>query len=163
MPPVRTVPATIASTSKVASWVTGEEKAATQRSGKSPPIEMLEQEITLDDWLSSLRRAADWNGWTEEEILMQLAGHLKGRARQEWNLMNTDGVEESIEILCSRLDSGSKGLAAQDFCHATQEDKKKVNDFICKVEKRPMDRTPCSQRQGMNYCMLNYKKDYVMS
>ena len=46
---------------------------------------------------------------------MQLAGHLKGQARQEWNLMNTDGVEESIEILCSRLDPGSKALAAQDF------------------------------------------------
>ena len=28
--------------------------------------------------------------------------------------MNTDGVEESIEILRSRLDPGSKALAAQD-------------------------------------------------
>ena len=33
MPPVRTAPATIASTSKVASWVTGGEKAATPRRG----------------------------------------------------------------------------------------------------------------------------------
>ena len=81
-----------------------------------------EDQITLDDWLSSLRRAADWNGWTEEEILMQLVGHLKGQARQVWNLMNTDGFEESMEILRSRLDPGNKALAAQDFCHATQED-----------------------------------------
>ena len=58
MPPVRTVPTTIASTSKVASWVIGEEKAATPKRGKSPPIEMFsreDQEITLDDWLPSLR------------------------------------------------------------------------------------------------------------
>ena len=33
----------------------------------------------LDDWLPSLQHAANWNDWTEEEELMQLAGHLKGR------------------------------------------------------------------------------------
>ena len=66
---------------------------------------------------------------------MQLAGHLKGQARQEWNLINTDGVEESIEILRSRLDPGNKALAAQDFCYATQEDKEEVSDFIVELRK----------------------------
>uniref|UniRef100_A0A1X7SUF3 CCHC-type domain-containing protein n=1 Tax=Amphimedon queenslandica TaxID=400682 RepID=A0A1X7SUF3_AMPQE len=134
----RTAPVASVSMSKVVSRTTGGEKAISLRKGKSPPIEMFsgeDQEITLDDWLPSLRRAADWNGWTEEETLMQLAGHLKGRARQEWTLMNTDGVEESIETLRNRLDPGSKALAAQDFRHATQEDKEKVSDFICRVEK----------------------------
>jgi len=25
-----------------------------------------------------------WNEWTEEELLLQLAGHLRGRTLQEW-------------------------------------------------------------------------------
>ena len=32
------------------------------------------------DWLSSLQRAAHWNGWKPEEVLIRLASHLKGRA-----------------------------------------------------------------------------------
>ena len=36
------------------------------------------QEVCIDDWLPALERASTWNGWTEEECLMQLAGHLRG-------------------------------------------------------------------------------------
>ena len=32
-----------------------------------------------------LEIASSWNGWTPEELLMQFAGHLRGRALQEWN------------------------------------------------------------------------------
>ena len=35
-------------------------------------------ECLLDDWLPSLNRASLWNGWSEEEQMIQLAGHLKG-------------------------------------------------------------------------------------
>lgn len=34
--------------------------------------------MCLRDWLPSLNRAAQWNGWESEELLMQLAGYLKG-------------------------------------------------------------------------------------
>ena len=54
--------------------------------GKAPPVDSFtgkDAETTLDDWLPSLQRAAEWNGWGENEKLMQLAGHLRGRARQE--------------------------------------------------------------------------------
>jgi len=29
-----------------------------------------------------------WNRWREEEKLLQLAGHLRGKALQEWNLIS---------------------------------------------------------------------------
>ena len=60
------------------------------RRGKASPVDSFtgeDAEITMDDWLSSLRRAAEWNSWAEEEKLMQLAGYLRGRARQEWDLL----------------------------------------------------------------------------
>ena len=43
------------------------------RQGKAPPINAFTGEIPevqLDDWLPSLRRAYQWNDWTEEELLL---------------------------------------------------------------------------------------------
>jgi len=81
------------------------------------------EEVQLDDWLPALQRAASWNGWTEEDQLLQLAGHLRGRALQEWNLL--DATEKTtfakaIEAMRARLDPGSKTLAAQEFRHTIQ-------------------------------------------
>lgn len=53
------------------------------RRGKAPPVDAFTGEntkTTLDDWLPSLKRAATWNEWTDSELLLQLAGHLRGRA-----------------------------------------------------------------------------------
>ena len=46
-----------------------------------------DSENFLDDWLPALVRAAAWNGWTKLELLIQLAGHMKSWARQEWSLL----------------------------------------------------------------------------
>ena len=51
------------------------------RRGKAPPVNEYsseDHECLLDDWLPSLNRASLWNGWSEEEQMIQLAGHLKG-------------------------------------------------------------------------------------
>ena len=32
----------------------------------------------FDDWIPILEHTASWNGWTEDESLMKLAGHLRG-------------------------------------------------------------------------------------
>lgn len=42
-----------------------------------------EPKITIEEWLPSLKRAVEWNEWSEQEILIQLVGHLSGRALQE--------------------------------------------------------------------------------
>ena len=58
--------------------------------------------MRLDDWLPSLHRASQWNGWSSEEQVIQLAGHLKGRAQQEWNLLGEGQVqnyEEGVQVL----------------------------------------------------------------
>ena len=111
------------------------------RRGKAPPVEMFsgeDPEVRLNDWLPSLQRASQWNGWEQEERLIQLAGHLKGRALQEWNLLEEaqkDGYDEAVKSLRGQLDTGSKAMAAQDFRHLAQEGKEKVTDFIRRLEK----------------------------
>ena len=64
-----------------------------QRWGKAPPVDPFtaeNKEMRFDDWIPTLERAAAWNNWSEEEKLMQLAGHLRSKALQEWGLMSAD-------------------------------------------------------------------------
>ena len=80
--------------------------------------------MRLDDWLPSLLRASTWNEWTEDELLLQFAGHLRGRALQEWALLSTTSKETysaTVESLRARLDPGSRALAAQDFVILVRE------------------------------------------
>ena len=109
--------------------------------GKAPPVDPFtgeEPETRLDDWLPSLKRAATWNEWTEGELLLQLAGHLRGRALQEWGLLDDASKETyqtAVESLRMRVDPGSRTLAAQDFRHLTQGEKEPVADFIRRLER----------------------------
>ena len=94
-------------------------------------------ETILDDRLPTLQRAATWNAWFEEEKLLQFAGHLRGRALQEWSLLGDEdksSFEGAIEALREKLDPGSKAMAAQDFRHISQGDQEKVADFIHHLE-----------------------------
>ena len=112
-----------------------------QRRGKAPPIDPFsaeDKEIRFDDWISTLERAATWNNWSEEEMLMQLAGHLRNKALQEWNLMSLQersNYQTAISTLRTRLDPGNKTLAALDFRHITQKENESVSDFIMRLER----------------------------
>ena len=109
------------------------------RRGKAPPVDPFtsEEDIRLDDWLPALRRASVWNRWSEEDLLLQLAGHLRGRALQEWELLEGDKetFSSGVDALRARLDPVSKTLAAQDFRHTSQRDDKGVNSFIRRLER----------------------------
>lgn len=48
--------------------------------------------------------AAEWNGWSEEETLIQLADHLRGHALQEWGLLSASEKEEVSRAMRSQLD-----------------------------------------------------------
>ena len=64
-----------------------------RRRGKAPPVDTFtgeDADLRFDDWLPALQRAASWNCWSDEEQLIQLAGHFRGRAWQEWNLLDED-------------------------------------------------------------------------
>ena len=64
---------------------------------------------------------------------MQLAGHLRGRALQEWGLLTKEerkSLDEVTAVLWSRLDLSSRTLTAQDFRHASQQEGESVADFI---------------------------------
>ena len=128
--------------SEAESVTTAVSKPSSQvRRSKAPPVPMFsdeDPEVTLNDWLPSLKRAAQWNGWGPEEQLMQLAGHLKSRALQEWNLMteaDKDSYDKAVTSLGHRLDPGSKALAALDFRHLSQDEKEKAADYIARLEK----------------------------
>ena len=113
----------------------------TPRRGKAPPVSEFTGEdpnCTLEDWLPSLERAILWYAWTEEEQVIQLAGHLKSRALQEWNLLGTEeksSFSRAAEALRLRLDCGDKTLAAQDFRHSAQREGESVGDFVRHLER----------------------------
>ena len=80
--------------------------------GKAPPIDAFDGEhagITFDDWLPTLQRDTVWNGWSEDESLMQLAGYLRKRALQEWNLLTAEKktFPSAVAALQGRLDSSN--------------------------------------------------------
>ena len=70
--------------------------------GRAPPVDKFTGEdpsVRLDDWLPGLNRASRWNGWSAEEKLIQLAGHLRGRAEAEWNLLADEDVCDFDTVL----------------------------------------------------------------
>ena len=76
--------------------------------------------------------------WTNEQRLLQFAGHLRGRTLHEWNLLDREektSYAVATEALCSRLDPGGRALAAQDFCHKYQHENEAVGDFIQRLER----------------------------
>ena len=69
---------------------------------------------------------------------MQLAGHLRSKALQEWGLMIPDEKKDyhtAVTTLQAHLDPGNKTLAALDFCHITQKENESVSDFIMRLER----------------------------
>ena len=124
---------------KTASHVTRFPSEPTPRRGKAPPIDPFDGERaeTFDDWLPTLQRAAVWNGWSEEETLMQLAGYLCKRALQEWNLLTEEEKKTfpvAVTALQGRLDSSNRVLAAQDFRHAAQREGETAAEFMRRLE-----------------------------
>ena len=122
--------------------LTGDSYAHHPQRGKAPPIDPFTAEdirITFDDWLPILERATIWNEWTSEESLMQLAGHLRGQALQEWKLLLPDekaNYQAAIQALRERLDPGNQTLVALDFRrHLSQKVNEPVLDFIGRLEK----------------------------
>ena len=111
------------------------------RRGKVAPIDELTAEdktVTSDDRLPILERAATWNGWSKEESLMQLIGHLRGRALQEWKLIDAKHKitnESAMSALRDRLDPDDWTLAALDFHYASQKATESISDFVTHVEK----------------------------
>ena len=110
------------------------------RRGKAPPVDSFTEEnaeFRLEDWLPTLERASSWNCWTDEELLLQFAGHLRGWALQEWNLLRAvdkQSFKAATWALQNRLDPGCRALAAQDFCHTIQRGSESVSDFIRRLE-----------------------------
>ena len=85
-----------------------------KRCGKVPPLDVFEgenAEIRFEHRLLSLEQAGPRNGWTPDEKLIQLAGHLQGKAWQKWNLLDDreratfcDAVKAMKELLgCNKI------------------------------------------------------------
>ena len=111
------------------------------RKGKAPPVEPFtgeDQAVKLEDWLPILKRASAWNGWSQEEQLLQFAGHLRGCALQEWDLLSEGDratFDAAVSALRERLDPGGTAMAAQDFRHCSQSENEPVSDFIRRLER----------------------------
>ena len=112
-----------------------------KRLGKGPPVDPFtgeQVEVRFEDWLPTLERAATWYGWSSEEQLMQLAGHLRGKALQEWNLMGQtekSTYKDAASELSRRLDPGGRIMAVQDFRHTVQKESESVADYLRRLER----------------------------
>lgn len=107
-------------------------QSVARQSGRARPVDAFTGE-RLDDWLPALQRASQWNGWGQEELLIQLAGQLRGRALQEWNFLAATEktmYSKAVEALWGRLDPGGRAMAVQDFRLTLQADGKSASDFI---------------------------------
>lgn len=70
--------------------------------------------------------------------LMQLAGHLRGKALHEWNLLSyveKKTYKEAVDNLRNRFGAGARVFAAQDFRHTMQEENEPVSTFIQRLER----------------------------
>ena len=112
-----------------------------KRQGKAPPVDSFSGESTelrFEDWLPSLERASTWNGWSEQEKLIQLAGHFRGKALQEWNLLSEEDKSTFSQAMARMKDvlgPGSRVMAAQDFRHTLQEENESVGNYIRRLER----------------------------
>ena len=90
----------------------------------SPPCDIFSGEnsdIRFDDWLPALAQVSSWNEWSKQETVLQLAGYLRGRALQEWNLLSTEEQQDydiAVKALTLRLDQDRLMAVVQDFHHA---------------------------------------------
>ena len=95
--------------------------------------------------------------------MIQLAGHLKGRALQESNLLHPDSCAtfpQATGALHSRLNSASKMVAARDFRHTAQLEAGLVSDFMRRLEctfHAAYGRDVMSAETQDTSCMVSYR------
>lgn len=77
--------------------------------------------------------------WANHELLISVAGHLKGHTHQEQRNLMTDDCKtnfmNSMTAPRGRLDPGHRATAEQDLCHTSQEENENVSDFIQRLER----------------------------
>ena len=63
---------------------------------------------------------------------------MRGKAQREWDLMSESSKASfitAVQTLQTRLECGSRAVAAQDFRDLSQRPSEMVSDFICRLEK----------------------------
>ena len=116
--------------------------SSSPRRGKPPPpVDPFpgdSVETDLDDWLPTMERAASWNVWSDEEMLMQLAGHLRGGALQEWNKIPREEKSHTqmpLARCAPESTQENRVLAGQDFRHAILDSTESVADYVRRLER----------------------------
>lgn len=111
-------------------------------------------------------RAAEWNDWSEREILIQLAGHLRGRALQEWGLITAHerkSLEEATAVLRTRLDPSSQPRKISDMLQNGRESLllTSFND-LNNSSSSPMGVTASARRHMELYFMVSSRRVSAM-
>ena len=123
----------------------------------------------FEEWLLTFEWMATWNSWSEPEKLLQLAGHLRGKARQEWTLLEANNklsYDRVTSMLKSKLDPSRKVLAVQDFRHLSQGKNEVVGDFIRRLEQTfvgHMGMIRFVKRLATPLCMVNCTRTLLSS
>jgi len=93
-----------------------------------------------------------------------MAGHFRGCALQEWNLLSGSErgtCDTAVTALRRWLDPGSKAMEAQDFRHISQKEGESVSNSSggwSEPFNWPMAGTGCYLRLGMLCSTISSKK-----
>jgi len=144
------------------------------RRGKALPIEYVSGEdpsILLQDWLPSLKQAADWNGWTPQDKIMQLPEYLKGRSSCRCPAALTGSNQpnhgrtrvlallamprgEHIELLLMHGPAVSGSRSYQELCAAAKEEEHRLAALQQYQQLKPKSesqRRPRRQENGQSH------------
>lgn len=134
------------------------------RRGKAPPVDPFSgesNEVQLGDWLPVLEWAASWNEWSESDKLLQLAGHLRRKALQEWGLIgeaDKTTFKEAVNTLRTRLDPGSKTMSFGTLFRRTGSQWQPISAVWRGLFGWPMAEMGYHRRLGMHSYTLNFMK-----
>ena len=85
-----------------------------------------------------------------------MAGHLKGKAQQEWSLLST-GIRHNYTLATAaiqdKLDPPRKAFPVQDFRHLAQVRQESFSDFILQIE-QTFRRAYSYEKVGEETCLV---------
>ena len=134
------------------------------RRGKAPPIDPFDGEtgsITFEDWLPTMQRAAVWNSWSDDDCLVQLAGHLRrkpcksgtySRQTKRHQPRTPCRIDWTLTVVCWQL----RSFVIQ--CSKQMNRWLSIYAVWSRRIGRHMDVIRCQVRHGKLCCLDSYRK-----
>ena len=112
-----------------------------------------------------MERAKLWNDWTEDELMSQLAGHLRGQAHQEWSLLGAKvkaSYHEAVKALRLRLDQVVAPWPHKSSAIPPKETPRRSPTLLGGWSTLLTLQRACQSRRKIRYCMASSRMHLVL-